>query len=214
MTRNRNNVVHVLTPTPSSLYYSLIPQIFSLLSKEHFFEKKGTYWINSLWWGFFLSRRRAEEKTLLKRALSRRKGSFHKQEKSLSNVKKHNHGRTIRRKRKENEDRNTSTQSYKYIATIHKTNAHSDEILSVEISEITLRDETACDKNTLQAVHYYSPCVNFQSTKRCQTVVRPYCLYVPVYNVIDTEILLYLRVERLFQVTKEVLNKVYSGEIL
>lgn len=105
---------------------------------------------------FVLSRRRAEEKTLLKRALSRRKGSFHKQEKSLSN-KKHNHGRTIRRKRKENENRNTSTQSYKYIATIHKTNAHSDEILSVEISEITLRDETACDKNTLQAVHYYSP---------------------------------------------------------
>lgn len=111
--------------------------------------------------------------------------------------------------------RKTKTEiPYKYIATIHKTNAHSDEILSVEISEITLRDETACDKNTLQAVHYYSPCVNFQSTKRCQTVVRPYCLYVPVYNVIDTEILLYLRVERLFQVTKEVLNKVYSGEIL
>lgn len=111
--------------------------------------------------------------------------------------------------------RKTKTEiPYKYIATIHKTNEHSDEILSVEISEITLRDETACDKNTLQAVHYYSPCVNFQFTKRCQTVVRPYYLYVPVYNVIDTEILLYLRVERLFQVTKEVLNKVYSGEIL
>lgn len=162
---------------------------------------------------FFFFQDAERKRKLYWKELSRRKGSFHKQEKSLSN-KKHNHGRTIRRKRKENEDRNTSTQSYKYIATIHKTNAHSDEILSVEILEITLRDETACDKNTLQAVHYYSPCVNFQSTKRCQTVVRPYCLYVPVYNVIDTEILLYLRVERLFQVTKEVLNKVYSGEIL
>lgn len=163
---------------------------------------------------FFFFQDAERKRKLYWKELSRRKGSFHKQEKSLSNVKKHNHGRTSRRKRKENEDRNTSTQSYKYIATIHKTNAHSDEILSVEISEITLRDETACGKNTLQAVHYYSPCVNFQSTKRCQTVVRPYCLYVPVYNVIDTEILLYLRVERLFQVTKEVLNKVYSGEIL